>query len=112
MTNKNDKEKNEEMDDVIFEDLNADGEEMTEKQKIKQDKDKLKEKFEDKIARLEKERDEYLKGWQRIQADYKNREKELENYKKEIIKFANTDFIKELLPVLDGYDSAKSHKEH
>lgn len=99
-----------ENDDVVFEELNADGEEMSEKQKEKNSKNKLKEKFEDKIDRLSKERDEYLAGWQRIQADYKNREREIENYKKDITKFANANLVKDILPVLDGYDMAKSNK--
>lgn len=97
--------------DVVFEELNADGEEMNERQKAKHDKDKLKEKFEDKIIRLEKERDEYLAGWQRIQADYKNREREIEEYKKNITKFANSNLVKDILPVLDGYDMARANKE-
>ncbi|MBP9765927.1 MAG: nucleotide exchange factor GrpE [Candidatus Pacebacteria bacterium] len=97
-------------DDVVFEDLNSDGEVMSESQKIKNDKNKLKDKFEEKIERLEKERDEYLKGWQRIQADYKNREKEIEEYKRDLIKFANSNLIKDLLPVFDGYDMAKNNK--
>ena len=46
-----------------------------------------------------------------MQADYKNREKEIEEYKKNIVTFANTNLIKDLLPVLDGYDLAKSNKE-
>jgi molecular chaperone GrpE (heat shock protein) len=100
-----------EKDDVVFEELNSDGEEMNERQKGKNKEDKLKEKFEDKIERLEKERDEYLRGWQRVQADYKNREKEIEEYKKSIIKFANSDLVKDILPVLDGYDMARSNKE-
>ena len=100
-----------EEDDVVFEDLNEEGEEMSLKQKEKNSKDKLKEKFEDKIIRLEKERDEYLNGWQRVQADYKNREKEIEEYKKDLIKFANTNLVKDILPVLDGYDMARSNKE-
>ena len=98
-------------DDVVFEDLDSDGEVMNEKQKSKHDKDKLKEKFEVKIKRLEKERDEYLSGWQRIQADYKNREREIEEYKKDIIKFANSNLVRDLLPVFDGYDMAKNNKE-
>ncbi|MFO0743509.1 MAG: nucleotide exchange factor GrpE [Candidatus Paceibacterota bacterium] len=100
-----------EKDDVVFEELNSDGEEMNEKQKSKNKEDKLKEKFEDKIERLEKERDEYLRGWQRVQADYKNREKEIEEYKKSVIKLANSDLVKDILPVLDGYDMARSNKE-
>ncbi len=98
-------------DDIVFEDLDSEGEVINEKQKSKNDKDKLKEKFEDKIKRLEKERDEYLSGWQRIQADYKNREREIETYKKDIVKFANANLVKDILPVFDGYDMAKSNKE-
>ncbi len=51
-----------ESDDIVFEDLNEDGEVMSEKEKSKHDKNKLKDKFENKIKRLEKERDEYLAG--------------------------------------------------
>lgn len=98
-------------DDIVFEELNPEGEEMSEREKKKNEKEKLKEKFEDKIKRLEKERDEYLKGWQRVQADYKNRENELEGYKKNIIKFANENLVKEMLPVFDGYDAARSNKQ-
>jgi molecular chaperone GrpE (heat shock protein) len=98
-------------DDVVFEGLNADGEVMSPKEKAKHDKDKLKNKFEDKIERLISERDEYLRGWQRVQADYKNREKEIEEYKKDLIKFANSNLIKDFLPVLDGYDMARSNKD-
>ncbi len=97
-------------DDVVFEELNAEGEEMSEKEKEKHHKDKLKEKFENKIKRLEKERDEYLAGWQRAQADYKNREKEIEEYKKDILKFANTNLIRDIIPVFDGYDMARNNK--
>lgn len=106
-------EKTEEIiEDIVFEELDGEGEELGEKEKSKRQKDKLKEKFENKIKRLEKERDEYLRGWQRAQADYKNREKELEDYKKNIVKFANENLVKEILPVLDGYDSARRNKEH
>lgn len=101
-----------ESDDIVFEELDEDGDEMTERQKKKNEKEKLKEKFEDKVKRLEKERDEYLRGWQRAQADYKNRERELDEYKKNIIKFANENLVKEMLPVFDGYDAARSNKEH
>lgn len=99
-------------EDVVFEELNVDGEVMSEKEKAKHDKDKSKNKFEDKIIRLEKERDEYLAGWQRVQADYKNREREIEEYKKDIVKFANSNLVKDMLPVLDGYDMARSNVEH
>jgi molecular chaperone GrpE len=98
-------------DDVVFEELNAEGEVMSEREKNKSDKNKLKEKFEEKVERLSKERDEYLRGWQRIQADYKNREREIDEYKKDIVKFANGNLVKDILPVLDGYDMARSNRD-
>lgn len=97
--------------DVVFEELNAEGEVMSEREKNKSDKNKLKEKFEEKVERLSKERDEYLRGWQRIQADYKNREREIDEYKKDIVKFANGNLVKDILPVLDGYDMARSNRD-
>lgn len=111
MKDENLKEENaENIDDVTFEELNNEGEEFSVKEKQKKEKEKITNKFEDKIERLEKERDEYLKGWQRIQADYKNREKEIEEYKKDLVKFANSNLIKDILPVLDGFDMAKANK--
>lgn len=102
-------------DDVRFEELNSDGEEMNERQKNKRGSgseiDRMKSKYEEKIARLEKEKNEYLSGWQRMKADYENREKEIEEYKKTFITFANEKLIKDILPVLDGYEIAKANKD-
>jgi hypothetical protein len=68
MTNTNIK-KDEELDnnqeennDITFEELNADGEVMSEKEKAKHNKSSLEEKYKEKIEKLEKERDEYLGG--------------------------------------------------
>jgi len=52
----------EENNDVIFEELNAEGEVMSEKEKAKYNKSALEEKYKEKIEKLEKERDEYLGG--------------------------------------------------
>jgi molecular chaperone GrpE (heat shock protein) len=97
-------------DDVVFEELNAEGDPVYAKASADKSS-KIKKKFEDRVGRLTKERDEYLAGWQRIQADYKNREKEIEEYKKNLIKFANANLVKDILPVLDGYDMARANKE-
>ncbi|MEN9338297.1 MAG: hypothetical protein RI945_22 [Candidatus Parcubacteria bacterium] len=98
-------------DDVVFEELNPEGEEFSEKEKQKNAKNKLVDKFEEKIERLEKEKNEYLAGWQRVQADYKNREREIEEWRKDMAKFANANLVRDILPVLDGYDMARSNKE-
>jgi len=99
----------EQSEDVIFEDLNQEGEEMSEVEKAKKNKINLEEKYKDKIEKLEKERDEYLAGWQRALSDYKNLSKRSLEEKKDWGALAVKDFIEELFPVLDTYDAAKSN---
>ena len=57
------------------------------------------------------EKQEYLDGWKRAQADYVNARKRDEEEKKEIIKFSNENLIQELIPILDSFEMAKSNKE-
>ncbi len=64
----------------------------------------------EKIKKLQEEKAEYLSGWQRAQADYANREKEIAREKAEIGKYAIKKFIMDLLPVLDTYDAARSNQ--
>lgn len=73
-------------------------------------KDKLK-KLKEKIAALEKERREYLDGWQRARADYANFKKEQEEAKKEVVRFANERLFEDLIPALDSFDMAFANKE-
>src|SRR4030043_275366 len=73
--------------------------------------DKKVKKVKDKLKTCEKERGEYLAGWQRAKADYINLEKRNELEKAEWIKFANSGLICELLPILDCFESALKHKE-
>jgi molecular chaperone GrpE len=61
-------------------------------------------KLNEQIAKLEKERDEYLNGWKRAKADYLNMQKDEMKRAQEIIKFASAELIKELLPVLDSLE--------
>jgi len=56
------------------------------------------------IAKLEKERDEYLNGWKRAKADSINQQKDEMKRMEEIMKFANADIIKDLLLVLDSFE--------
>lgn len=62
--------------------------------------DILKEEF----TKLEKEKEEYLNGWKRAKADYINLQKDETRRIEEIIKFANSEIIKELLVVLDSLE--------
>lgn len=55
---------------------------------------------------IEKQRDEYLAGWKRAQADYLNLKKETEREKSEFSKFANERMLEELLPVVDHFNAA------
>lgn len=107
---KNDNEMNEEPveeleesgDDVSFEETNEEGD-VSMKDTIK--------KLREKIKTLEKEKGEYMLGWQRANADYANFKKETESARKDDIKFASRRLIRDILPVLDSYDLAKGNKE-
>ncbi|MEK7547223.1 MAG: nucleotide exchange factor GrpE [Patescibacteria group bacterium] len=60
--------------------------------------------IEEKLAGTEKQRDEYLAGWQRARADFLNYKKEEAGRLESIIKFANEDILEELIEVLDTFD--------
>jgi len=56
------------------------------------------------MAKLEKEKEEYLNGWKRAKADSINQQKDELKRMEEIMKFANADIIKDLLLVLDSFE--------
>ena len=68
---------------------------------------KLKERLKDAEAKAK----EYLDGWQRAQADFVNIRKRDEEAKVEFLKFAKTDLIDQLMPVLDSLSLAQGHAE-
>ncbi len=99
-----------EEDIVIAEDLdsefvesNEDGTELTIPAKIK--------KLQDRIKELEKEKTEYLDGWQRARADYANLQKTTDDDKKRFKGLITENFIQELLPTVDSFLMAMSNKE-
>ncbi len=60
-----------------------------------------------KIEECEKQKNEYLAGWQRAKADFLNfKKEEVERFKK-ILEYANEDLILEILPVLDNFEKAE-----
>ena len=71
--------------------------------------DKKLKKIKDKLKACEKERGEYLTGWQRAKADYINLEKRINQEKSEWIKFTNTELILKLLAILDSFEEALKH---
>jgi len=56
--------------------------------------------------KLKKEKDEYLKGWQRERADFINYKKDEKERFKEVVRFSNERIVKSLIAVLDGFDLA------
>lgn len=73
--------------------------ELAQSQKIK--------KLTDKLKQCEHERIDYLAGWQRAKADFINARKEEEKRRSEFIRYAEVSLIRELLPLLDSFDSAR-----
>ena len=60
--------------------------------------------LETKLAAAEKQRDEYLAGWQRAKADFVNYKKEEFAHLQEVAKYGNEDLIKDLISVMDNFD--------
>ncbi|MBU1039324.1 nucleotide exchange factor GrpE [Patescibacteria group bacterium] len=58
------------------------------------------------LVELKKQVQDYLFGWRRAQADYANLKKETEHQQVVLAKFANSQLILEILPVLDYFKQA------
>lgn len=63
----------------------------------------------EKIKELESKVSELTAGWQRTQADFLNYKKQTNDDRANLILMANSDFIYELLPVLDHFQLAAKH---
>lgn len=55
------------------------------------------------LTKLQQERDEYLAGWKRAQADYANLQKEMEKARQDYAKYASEECLIKLLPAIDQY---------
>lgn len=96
-------EKDEIIDDVVFEET-AEGEgEALSKDKIKKLRDDLK------AANAEKA--DYLANWQKERADFINYKKGEDERRKQSLEYARESMTEELLPVLDAYDMMSANKE-
>lgn len=62
------------------------------------------------LRKLVKEREDYLKLLQRVQADFSNYQKRVKREKEEWQKYQHEDIVKELLPALDNLDRSTSLK--
>jgi len=57
-----------------------------------------------KLEECEKQKAEYVAGWQRARADFLNYKKDEVERFNEILKYANAEFILKVLPILDNFD--------
>jgi len=73
-------------------------------------KDKLK-KVKDELKVCQKEKEEYLAGWQRAKADFINARKDEEKRMEEFVKFANKNVLMDFLQVADSINMALWHGE-
>jgi molecular chaperone GrpE len=60
----------------------------------------------EKLAAAEKQRDDYLSGWQRAKADFANYKKEDMSRLEEMAQYGNKDLIRDLISVLHSFDLA------
>jgi molecular chaperone GrpE len=60
--------------------------------------------LERKLADAERQRDEYLAGWQRAKADFINYKKEEMAHLQEAVKYGSEDLIKDFVSVMDNFD--------
>lgn len=93
MNKKQTKEKDEDTEDVVFEEENV------------QDSSVVK-KLRDKLYACEKDKKEYLDGWQRAKADLLNSKKDAAELLEKVGSASREALASELLPVLDSFDMA------
>ncbi len=93
-------------DDIVFDDApeNLDDSVVAEEHQG----DALK-KLREKLKMAEEKAKDYLDQLQRAKADFVNMRKRDEDAKQEFVKFAKSDVLAELIPILDAFSSAVSH---
>jgi molecular chaperone GrpE len=91
-------------DDVSFVESTEDGEALPTKDVAKKQREEIK--------KLQKEKEEYLTGWQRAKADYINLQKELDSARVNSGIIAKEKMVEKLLPALDSFEMAFANKEH
>lgn len=92
--------KHHESDDIIIE------EEFSEDSHVGTDYQKKIKSLKEKIEKCQSEKEEYLSGWQRAQADFINYKKQNDSIFTQAKESATTDLVESLLPILDAFDMA------
>ncbi|MEK7608368.1 MAG: nucleotide exchange factor GrpE [Patescibacteria group bacterium] len=77
--------------------------EKKEEEKLLEGVDETKD-LREKLEQCEKQRDEYLAGWQRAKADFINYRKEEMARLQEVAKYGAEDLIRECITVIDSFD--------
>ena len=91
------------IEETTFEDVESEGASSFKVKDIKALKEELK--------AVQKERQEYLEGWQRAKADLINFKKETDANRRKMVSLATEDVIIEIIPVLDSFDMAFQNTE-
>ncbi len=68
-------------------------------------------KLREKLKKVESEKQDYLTGWQLAKADFINARKRDETDRATFMKFAGEQLMFDIIPVLEHWDMALSHKE-
>lgn len=87
-------------DDIIIE------EEFSEDSHVGEKYSKKISSLKDKLETCQKDKEEYLQGWQRAQADFINYKKQNDSIFTQAKESATTDLVESLLPILDAFDMA------
>jgi molecular chaperone GrpE len=90
-------------DDIKFEESTEEGDALSAGNKVK--------KLQEQIKELQKEKAEYLDGWQRSRADYANLQKTTDEDRKRMRALVEENFIEDLLPTVDSFLMAMSNKQ-
>ena len=77
------------------------------KKEEKEEKEEILEKLKKDFQECEKQKNDYLAGWQRAQADFLNYKKEEAERVENFLKYAQEEFIFKILPVLDNFEIAE-----
>lgn len=96
---KNNQDHNEH-DDIILE------EEFSEDSGVAQSYTKKIKSLKEKLESCQKDKEEYLAGWQRAQADFINYKKQNDSFFVQAKEGATSDMVESLLPILDAFDMA------
>lgn len=64
---------------------------------------------EQEISEIEKQAAEYLDGWKRCQADFANYKKMQSESQKDLVKYAASNILLQIIPVLDNFHMSTDH---